>query len=227
MLSCPESSKTLLVFKSYLHANRQGLLRLILLLQKIFNTLINSFIENRIGIAENFLSDSLALHLKENLAILYAEKLLRSAGTGQNVQVDPSTFFRTDIIYWLDRKHNNPYENLFLDLMDQFMDHLNETCYTGIHSYEFHYTLYESGSSYKKHLDQFRNNDGRQYSMILYLNDDWQERDGGELCIHHKDRLEYIAPSNGKTVFFKSNELEHEVLVTNKPRMSITGWLKS
>ena len=25
---------------------------------------------------------------------------------------------------------------------------------------------------------------------------------------------------------FKSSELEHEVLVTNKPRMSITGWLK-
>ena len=31
----------------------------------------------------------------------------------------------------------------------------------------------------------------------------------------------------GKSVFFKSNELEHEVLVTYLPRMSITGWLKT
>jgi SM-20-related protein len=31
---------------------------------------------------------------------------------------------------------------------------------------------------------------------------------------------------NGKGVFFKSGELEHEVLLANKMRMSITGWLK-
>jgi SM-20-related protein len=31
---------------------------------------------------------------------------------------------------------------------------------------------------------------------------------------------------SGKSVFFKSSELVHEVLTTNKPRMSITGWLK-
>ena len=32
--------------------------------------------------------------------------------------------------------------------------------------------------------------------------------------------------ADGKTVFFKSSELAHEVLLTNKARMSITGWLK-
>jgi SM-20-related protein len=35
-----------------------------------------------------------------------------------------------------------------------------------------------------------------------------------------------IAPEQGTTVFFKSNELQHEVLVTQQQRMSITGWLK-
>lgn len=196
-------------------------------MQNTFNTLINSFIENKIGIADHFLSDVLALHLKENLEDLFAEKQLRSAGTSQYVQSENPQLFRSDIIYWLDRKHNNIHENDFFDLMDQFVSYLNETCYTGINNYEFHYTLYEAGSSYKKHIDQFRNNNSRQYSMILYLNDAWQEKDGGELCIHHKDHLQNIAPINGKTVFFKSSELEHEVLVTNKPRMSITGWLKS
>jgi Rps23 Pro-64 3,4-dihydroxylase Tpa1-like proline 4-hydroxylase len=52
---------------------------------------------------------------------------------------------------------------------------LNATCYTGITDYEFHYTLYEKGSFYKKHFDQFRNNDSRQYSMIMYLNTNWQK----------------------------------------------------
>ncbi|HEY0177890.1 MAG TPA: 2OG-Fe(II) oxygenase [Pedobacter sp.] len=75
-------------------------------------------------------------------------------------------------------------------------------------------------------MDQFGNNVSRQYSMIMYLNAGWQEEDGGELCIHHDDRLQHISPVNGKSVFFKSSELEHEVMLTNKPRMSITGWLK-
>ncbi len=196
-------------------------------MEKIFNTLINSFIENKVGIAENFLSESLSLHLKENLTTLYRESLLRVAGTGENTNVKHNALFRSDIIYWLDRKHNNVHENSFFDLMDTFVNFLNETCYTGITSYEFHYTLYEKGSFYKRHLDQFRNNDSRQYSMIMYLNKEWEKDDGGELCIYHENRIENISPLNGKIVFFKSRELEHEVLISNKPRMSITGWLKS
>jgi len=195
-------------------------------LQKIFNTLIDSFIDNNVGIAENFLSDALSAHLKDNLNSLYTEKLLLSAGTGNDTNVAHNKSVRGDIIYWLDRSHNNQYENEFFDLMDAFVSHLNNTCYTGITGYEFHYALYETGSFYKKHLDQFRTNDSRKYSMINYLNTDWQEEDGGELCVHHKDSLQNISPDNGKSVFFKSSELEHEVLVTNKPRMSITGWLK-
>lgn len=196
-------------------------------MEKIFDTLINSFIENKVGIAENFLSDSLSLNLKENLKTLYQESQLQSAGTGKNTKVEYNKLFRSDLIYWLDRTHNNIHENGFLDLMDDFVTYLNATCYTGITNYEFHYTLYEKGSFYKKHLDQFRNNDSRKYSMIMYLNSEWKENDGGELCIHHGDKSQNISPVNGRTVLFKSNELEHEVLITNKPRMSITGWLKS
>ncbi|CAN5879110.1 2OG-Fe(II) oxygenase family protein [soil metagenome] len=198
----------------------------IILLQKIFNTLIDSFIDNKVGLAEHFLSDELASHLKENLISLYADKKLVSAGTGKDTLVVHDKLFRSDVIYWLDRSHNNAYENDFFNLMDDFVSHLNHTCYTGITGYEFHYTLSHPGSFYKKHIDQFRNDDSRQYSMIMYLNDEWQLADGGELCIQHSDHQQRISPNNGKAVFFKSSEMEHEVLLTNKPRMSITGWLK-
>jgi len=195
-------------------------------LEKIFNALIDSFIDNKVGIAENFLNASLATHLKENLTGLFREKMMRSAGTGNDALVVHDKLVRSDMIYWLDRSNNNPWENDFFDLMDSFVSYLNSSCYTGITGYEFHYTLYEKGSFYKKHLDQFGNNPSRQYSMIMYLNSDWQEDDGGELRIHHSDHLQNISPVNGKSVFFKSSELEHEVMLTNRPRMSITGWLK-
>ena len=131
-------------------------------MKEIFDTLIDSYIENKIGIADHFLSEALCLHLKENLNQLYAEKLLLAAGTGNNEKVAYDQQFRSDIIYWLDRKHDNLHENSFFMLMDDFIAYLNETCYTGITHYEFHYTLYNKGSFYKRHWDQFRNNDSRK-----------------------------------------------------------------
>lgn len=195
-------------------------------MQTVFNSLINGFIDNNVGIAQNFLPTALALHLKENLTALYDNKEFQHAGTGNSVSSVQNKLVRSDMIYWLDKKHNNQYENDFFELMDLFVSHLNSTCYTGITGYEFHYALYETGSFYTKHLDQFRNNDSRKYSMIFYLNSDWKQTDGGELRIFHNNSTQDIAPLNGTSVFFKSNELAHEVLLTKKPRMSITGWLK-
>ncbi len=195
------------------------------LLDKTFDTLIGSYVDDKIGIAEDFLSSALAAHLTENVHRLYTGNQLQAAGTGTGV-VDRTKLFRSDIIYWLDRTHGDQYENEFLDLVDEFVRHLNATCYTGITGYEFHYAMYAQGSFYKKHLDQFRDNQSRQYSLIMYLNEGWVDGDGGELCIHHGESVQKIAPGNRKAVFFKSSELEHEVLVTNKPRLSITGWLK-
>ncbi len=195
-------------------------------MQAIFDTLINSFIENEVGIANHFLTDELASFLKQNLELLYKTEKLEFAGTGNNKLVTHDKTTRNDKIYWLDAKHKNIHENSFLKLLDSFIIYLNATCYTGITGYEFHYTLYEEGSFYKKHIDRFKNNSSRAYSMIMYLNENWQPSHGGELCIHHHNRLQNISPSNGKCVFFKSNTLLHEVLLTHKPRLSITGWLK-
>jgi SM-20-related protein len=188
--------------------------------------LIDSFIEHKVGLAEDFLSVSLAANLKANLLALYANHQLRPAGIGNNAALVKDKLIRNDKIYWLDRQHDNAAEQLFFELMDRFVSYLNRTCYTGITGYEFHYALYEKGSFYKKHLDQFQNNKSRAYSIILYLNADWQEKDGGELVLYHENHLQTIAPVNGKCVFFKSSELEHEVLITHQPRLSITGWLK-
>lgn len=196
-------------------------------MEKTFDTLIESYLKNGIGIANNFLNKELSGHLKANLSELFDNNQLVLAGTGQTATINPNNIIRSDRIFWLDRKHNNKHENSFFDLMDQFILHLNTTCYAGIKSCEFHYTLYETGSFYKTHTDRFRENDSRQFSMIMYLNENWEEKDGGELCIHLADGNRSISPNEGKSVFFRSNELEHEVLITSKPRMSITGWLKS
>ncbi len=196
-------------------------------MQTTFDNLIDSFIDQKVGLTEHFLTDILSNDLKQNLHALYADDLMITAGTGNNQKVTHNNLLRSDKIFWLDRSHNDVHENQFFDMIDAFVSHLNRTCYTGITGYEFHYAMYEKGSFYKRHLDQFRNDNGRAFSMIMYLNVDWESQDGGELCIYHLDHTQTISPQNGKCVFFRSNELEHEVLITQAPRLSITGWLKT
>ena len=195
-------------------------------MEKDFEVLIAGYIENKIGISEHFLNEALADNLKINLLLLHKQKLLLLAGTGNAGKLLHNAAVRSDAIYWLDRKHNNPYENEFFNRVEDFIRYLNISCYAGITGYEFHYSLYEKGSFYTTHLDQFQNNSNRKYSMISYLNTNWKEADGGQLLIHEAGKDQSITPTAGKTVFFKSNELLHEVLLTRQPRMSITGWLK-
>lgn len=196
-------------------------------MENSFEALIATYIENKVGISEHFLSTDLANNLKQNLLTLNQESLLMAAGIGNSEKLSYDGAIRSDSIYWLDKKHNNEFENEFFTQIEAFILYLNQSCYAGITGYEFHYSLYESGDFYLKHLDQFKNNPSRKYSMISYLNSNWKESDGGELLIHQLDNNQKISPTQGKTVFFKSDELVHEVLVTQSTRMSITGWLKS
>lgn len=226
--------KTLQILKSLTHyyyitfllVLRQSEL-IIIKLQIEFERIVDTFIEKKVGISENFLTTALANHLKENLQALYKSEKLILAGTGNNLVLKFDSAIRSDKVFWLDRSHNNLHENDFFDLIDAFVEYLNATCYTGITNYEFHYALYEKGSFYKKHLDQFKSSTSRAFSMIMYLNDNWQDEDGGELCIYHTNNVQTVTPTNSKCIFFRSSELEHEVLITHKPRMSITGWLKT
>lgn len=195
-------------------------------MEDCFEALISSYLDSKVGIVEHFVSEELAQHLVKRLFELKEQNLLKAAGIGNAAKLTQNSAIRSDAIYWLDRANNNEHENAFLDQVDAFVSYLNRSCYTGITGYEFHFALFDKGSFYRKHLDQFQDNSSRQFSMITYLNENWQPEDGGELCIYDGDVTQKIAPTNRKTVFFKSNELVHEVLESHKPRLSVTGWLR-
>lgn len=192
-----------------------------------FDELIGSFIDHKIGLCEHFLTIELAKLLQQDLLDLDREKRMLPAGIGNHAIKDQAQKKRGDKIFWLDKKNNNPNEIAFLEQVESLIDYLNTTCYTSINSYEFHYALYETGSNYQRHKDQFKNNQDRKYSLITYLNDDWVDKDGGALMIYQNETTNKILPTMQKAVFFQSNVIEHEVLTATRPRMSVTGWLKS
>ncbi len=195
-------------------------------MNKQFDTLIDSFLDNNIGIDADFLNEKLSNGLQQNILQLEKNDMMTAAGIGNEQVKDVQQKMRGDKIYWMDKSHDNIYEQEFLSLVEDFIGHLNRTCYTGINGYEFHYALYEEGSFYKRHKDQFKNDSNRKYSLINYLNNNWLQEDGGQLLVYQNETVEHILPHSQTAVFFKSDEMEHEVTKANRSRMSITGWLK-
>ena len=191
-----------------------------------FDLLINSFIENKIGIAPLFLNTALMKGLRENILQLKRDEQMKVSGIGNTVAGNTTNTLRGDQIYWMDKTHGNVFEQEFLLLADEFIAYLNQTCYAGINSCEFHYAIYEAGSFYKRHKDQFKNDSNRKYSLVSYLNEEWVEDDGGQLWVYGDETVRKILPHAQSAVFFNSEETEHEVTTAHRSRMSITGWLK-
>jgi SM-20-related protein len=191
-----------------------------------FEELIEGFVTNKIGISETFLTLGLSTGLQQNIHKLNRDSRMERAGVGNNTGKDKTQKIRGDKTCWIDSKSKNTDELEFMDIIGQFMRHLNETCYTGLNAFEFHYAMYEEGTAYSRHKDQFRSDYNRKFSMISYLNEGWTEADGGQLIIHHEESTQEILPNNQKAVFFRSDVIEHEVALARKQRMSVTGWLK-
>lgn len=195
-------------------------------MQEKFDFLIDDYILNKVGIDKNFLSAALTKGLSQNIVQLLANGQMSPARIGQNDDQHKATKIRSDMIYWMDKSHENVFEQEFLALMEDLILYLNKTCYAGINAYEFHYALYEEGAAYGRHKDRFRNDSDRQYSVVNYLNVDWVEDDGGLLLLYKDEGTQMVLPMAQTTVFFKCDEMEHEVTMSKRSRMSITGWLK-
>ncbi|MFT6941403.1 MAG: SM-20-related protein, partial [Cyclobacteriaceae bacterium] len=123
----------------------------------------------------------------------------------------------------------NPFEVIYMNKIEKFILYLNKTCFTSIKSFESHYANYETGSFYLRHKDQFKNETGRKFSIVLYLNVDWKDADGGVLSLYPTDRQKIdISPIGGRIVLFRSDEMEHEVSASfTRDRSSIAAWLKA
>ena len=75
----------------------------------------------------------------------------------------------------------------------------------------------------------------RTYSLLIYLNNEWKESDGGCLRMHldsgkdflpdgEEPNFKDVNPEGGTLILFKSDQVPHEVLDTNAERMAVVGW---
>lgn len=175
-------------------------------------------------VIDDFISEDTFLKLRAYYQQLLDEQDFDKAGIGTLQHYTVNKSIRGDEVFWLDKPRDQDIIPDFYDIIDQLKYYLNRYCFLSIADYEFHMAHYPVGTFYKRHLDQFNERSNRLITLILYLNEGWQEKDGGELVIYTPDSPIKVEPLGKRLVVFKSDMLEHEVLPTNKGRYSITGW---
>ncbi|TXC78699.1 2OG-Fe(II) oxygenase [Luteibaculum oceani] len=171
------------------------------------------------------MDEKLLSRLRNHLIRLRNAGELRDAGIGNKTNFEVNMEIRSDQIKWINQLECNALEQQFFDAVQDFSNYLNRTCFTGIKNWEFHYANYRKGSFFKRHFDRFKNDNGRKFSIVCYLNKKWVLGNGGELVLH-LDKEVVVEPKFGTVVVFNSALVEHEVKIAHKNRISITGWLK-
>lgn len=176
-------------------------------------------------IVDDFISDQLFDKIQQYFQDQLDESEFSKAaiGSSQDRQIESS--IRGDFIYWLDQQEDSEISELFA-LFDEVVAHLKQQLFLSLSDYEFHFALYPPKTRYEKHVDQFHGKRNRVISMLIYLNENWHPGDGGELKIYESDGEEtLVEPLAKRLVMFKSDTVEHEVMLTNIHRKSLTGWL--
>ena len=194
-----------------------------------FEALIQGLVDNEYGCCDNFILPETVIGLSANLQRLKESESMQSSGFGNKTDFKKDTNIRGDSINWIQEQSIDSFESVYLEKIDNFILYLNRTCFAGIKSYESHYSSYEKNSFYKRHIDQFKSEKGRKYSIVLYLNENWKQEDGGLLSLYPKEGKQIdISPVGGRMVLFRSDEMEHEVNPScTRTRNSIAGWLKN
>lgn len=168
------------------------------------------------------LAQSLHTHLRGMTASQFS-----FAGIGREQDFEKDENIRGDEICWV--LGNSAAGQQWLDWCNELKTHLNRRLYLGLFSFESHFAHYPPDAFYQRHVDAFQGEKNRILSVVLYLNYDWQNDDGGELVLYRSEDDNNgikVTPELGTLVVFLSEEFPHEVLPAKKDRFSIAGWFQ-
>ncbi|MBR9773751.1 MAG: 2OG-Fe(II) oxygenase [Cytophagales bacterium] len=193
--------------------------------------IVESLYEKGWCVLDHYISEEFRKELlnEQRELLMHGQFRLAGIGKGETFAIKPE--IRSDKVLWMDENLLTPLQEVYWDKMERLRSAINQRCFLGLKSFEAHFAMYPQGSFYLRHLDQFQSVSYRVVSVILYLNDTWEESDGGELRMFYtrpdgiEDYKDFF-PLGGRIVVFLSGEVPHEVLPTNKERISITGWMK-
>ncbi|MCF2949349.1 2OG-Fe(II) oxygenase [Paraglaciecola aquimarina] len=196
-------------------------------LESKLDVIANNLADAGYVILQDFLSEELAKLLQHQAQTL-SETDFKPASIGRNQDQQLNSKVRSDRSLWLNKESET--QRQYLDFMEQVRVGLNRRLFMGLFDFECHFSHYQPGDFYLKHLDAFKGRSNRALSTVYYLNPSWQESFGGELVLYSSEQdssiLTRIKPVFNQCVIFLSDSFPHEVLVSHKDRFSIAGWFR-
>ena len=197
----------------------------LLRVKSIFEGIADGLAEKGYAVVDHFLCWEEVKNILDLTVFQRGLDQFKKAGIGKHQGHQINEAVRGDYIHWIDKNLADPPIRIYLSRLEQLIQSLNENLFLSLKDYEAHITVYPAGTFYKRHLDQFNRDDHRKISVICYLNDAWQEAEGGQLRMFFSERTIDFFPISGRLICFRSDQIEHEVLPATRTRLSITGWI--
>jgi SM-20-related protein len=177
--------------------------------------------------ADQFVPPALSGALRGEARMLWQAGAFHAAGVGGGLSPAVRPDVRGDHIRWLEPEAASVTQQACLARFEDLRLALNRNLQLGLFDFECHFALYPAGAHYARHLDRFKGDARRALSCVLYLNEDWQPEDGGQLRLYLDERRSLeLLPRGGTLVAFLSERFEHEVLPAHRERISLTGWFR-
>lgn len=174
------------------------------------------------------LGSNLLSGLRNEVQILDRTEALRRAGVGRGADLQRDRSVRRDKIAWL--QGMTPAQTELFGFFEAVRLGLNQRLFLGLRRFEAHYATYHQGDFYRRHVDSFQGRASRVVSLVLYLNEGWDEADGGALQVYNRENENEICgtvlPQEGRMALFMSEEVPHEVLPAHRTRYSIACWFR-
>lgn len=192
------------------------------LLQRI----VDDLVESGWSLQHNAVSNTLTRQLAQECHQRIEQGAFTPAGTGRGSALAVREQTRGDHILWLDAGQSAVCDS-YLQWLDDLRQAINRSLYLGLQDFEGHFACYPPGAFYRRHLDRFRDDDRRTVTAVFFLNEDWHSEQGGALRLYLADgEIRDVLPQAGTLVVFMSADLPHEVLPTERERLSLTGWFR-
>lgn len=209
------------------------------ILPKISQNHLQDLNANGYVIIENFLPDDLQESLRRDVRTLRDKGKFKVAKIGQDATNTLNTNIRVAETCFLgkDKLTDTPdaSRSKLYDVLDQIRVDLPQPLDASLS--EFLYAYYPSGGFYRRHRDAIPGSASmlRKFSLLMYLNKNWVEENGGKLRMHmdsggdelppgEEPNYLDVSPKGGTLVLFNSDQVPHEVLDTESERIAIVGW---
>ncbi|MEQ8406004.1 MAG: 2OG-Fe(II) oxygenase [Oceanicaulis sp.] len=218
--------------------------------ENLTNSLIEGLAVRGWAYAPGALDPELVAELRAEAERLDEVGETRAGRIGRGAEETTRLKVRKTRIAWLNGA--SPAQARYLAGAEELRQALNQAFFLGLFEYEAHFAVYPPGGFYARHLDAFKMDRGaeagfsrrsRVVSMVTYLNRSWCEADGGRLAIWERapegpdgrpdlaaldvvPPAAEVAPEGGGVVLMLSEDIPHEVRLSNAERFAIAGWFR-